>query len=437
MDVRFFVPLFVFIAGSYFLARLGWVLLKTKRIRRAKGGFTPKKLGTLTLALAGTLGVGNIFGVATALIIGGVGSAFWLFISAVFSAVIKYAEVSLSLSFTEDGRGMIAVLKKSFGRCGRVFSKLYAVAALALGAVMGFALQGGSLTECVSVSFGAPPLFCAFVIIILILWIISKKQAGIKNFTAFVIPMTTIIYITMALWMILQNCERLPHVMSMILEDAFRWDSGIGGVLGFVMSSRVREGFCGGILSNEAGAGTSSLAHSSGDDIGGFGGVFEVLFDTVILCMLTSVSILVCIPDISSYSSGVELVVGAVYSSFGSGGIGVLSLVTLSFSLCTAVCWYFYSTECARELFGKDCSFAISVTMAVFTILGACTDGKYLVIASHYLLLFLSILSLSALIKNSDKVIKLTLSERRVVSFNITKGGFLNLKCRRKHKDGR
>lgn len=439
MDIRFLVPIFVFFTGSYFLVRLGAVIVKTRRVSCNVGGFTLKKLGTLTLALAGTLGVGNIFGVATALILGGVGSVFWLLVSAVFSAVIKYAEVSLSLSFSESGGGMIAVLKKSFGSLGHALSKLYAMAALALGAVMGFALQGGSLAECVSVSFGAPPVFCALIMIILLLWIVSKKEVGIKNFTAFIIPVTTIIYIIMSLWIIVQNVERLPYVIGAVLEDAFCLDGAASGVLGFVVSSRVREGFCGGILSNEAGAGTSSLAHSSGDDIGGVGGALEVLFDTVILCMLTAISILVCLPDISSYTSGVELVVASVYSVFGSGGIGALSLVTLAFSLCTAACWYFYSTECVRELFGKSCGWAISALMAFFILLGACTDGKYLVIASHYLLLLLSILSLSALIKNSDKVIKLTLSERRAVlstDRKITKGVFLNLKHRPKRKDG-
>lgn len=460
MDIRFLVPLMVFFAGAYFIVRLGAQLIKTERRTCEKNSFSFEKLGTLTLALAGTLGVGNIFGVATALIIGGAGSVLWLLISSLFAAVIKYAEVTLSLSYGEGG-GMIAVLKKSFGRSGKALSSLYALGAIILGAVMGFALQGGSFAECVYVSFGIPPFLSAVSMICILLWIVSGNEGKIKKFTATIIPLTTIVYIIISFWMILQNSERLPQVINMMFKDAFTLDSGIGGILGFITSSRVREGFCGGILSNEAGAGTSSFAHTSGGDIGGVGGILEVLFDTVILCMLTSFATLCALPDFNTYSSGVELILSAVYSVFGGGGIGAVCLIAFSFAICTAACWYYYSSECVRVLFGKAYGRLTLTVMALCILIGSYTDGKYLVVASHYLLLLLSTLSLAALIKNSDKVIKLTLSERRVISkskrengrtarqklrrnekqkSNITKDGFSSLKRRhvkKAHKAGK
>ena len=450
MDIRVLVPIFVFIVGSYFAVRFASVFIRTKARYNGESGFSFKKLGTLTLALAGTLGVGNIFGVATAIIIGGAGSVLWLLISSFFSAVIKYAEVKLSLSYSDSG-GMISTLKRSFGSSGKALSMLYAFGALMLGAVMGFALQGGSFSECLYVSFGIPQFMSALVMIGTLLWIVSGNKGKIKKFTAIIIPLTTIVYVFMSIMMILQNFERLPHVIKMIIDDAFYVDSGVGGVLGFIISSRVREGFCGGILSNEAGAGTSSFAHTSGDDIGGVGGVLEVLFDTVILCMLTALATLCALPDFTPYSSGVELVLSAVYSSFSGGGIGAVCFIAFCFALCTSACWFYYSTECARELFGKSPEKTIATVMSLCILFGSYTDGKYLVIASHYLLLLLSVLSLGALIKNSDRVIKLTLSERRIISkskrkkiqsakqksaqeidrkSNITRVGFLNSKCR-------
>lgn len=420
MDIRFLVPIMVFFAGSYFAVRLFAVFIKTKRRTGEVGGFSFEKLGTLTLALAGTLGVGNIFGVATAIIIGGAGSVFWLLVSSLFSAVIKYAEVSLSLSFGEGG-GISAVLKKSFGGIGGVLSKLYLIFALMLGAVMGFALQGGSCAECLYVSFGTPPLFSALVMIIVLLYMVSGRGEKIKKITAIIIPLTTIIYIIMTFRIIILNFSRFPTVVNMILSDAFSLDSGVGGVLGFITSSRIREGYCGGILSNEAGAGTSSFAHTSGDDIGGFGGVLEVIFDTVILCMLTAFAVLVSVPEVGAYTSGAALILHSVYSAFGGGGIGALSFIVSSFALCTAACWYYYSTECTRLLFGRSCGGIVAAVMALFILIGSYTDGEYLVIASHYLLLILSLLSLSALIKNSDRVIKLTLSGRNTVLVGVRK----------------
>ena len=431
MDIRFLVPIMVFAAGIYFSVILARALIrgraggaKAKRVK-TKGGFA-----TLSLALAGTLGVGNIFGVATALIIGGAGSVLWLLVSAFFSAVIKYSEVSLSLSYGKSG-GIPTVLKNSFGRAGGAMAKLYALFALLLGCVMGFALQGGSLCECLYVSFGTPPLISSAVMAGILIYIVSGKNEKIKKFTATIIPLTTIVYIILALWIIFSNIERLPSVTLAILKDALSVKSGVGGAVGFITSAAVREGFCGAILSNEAGAGTSSFAHTSGEDVGALGGVVEVIFDTLILCTLTAFAVLVSVPNIESYTSGVELVLAAVYSVLGGGGIGALSFVVACFAVCTAVCWYYYSAECCRELFGGRGGAALMTAAVALTVIGAHTEGTYLVIASHYLLLFLSVLSLSVLIKNSDRVINFTLSSHKM----LTKDAFSNLKRRRRRKE--
>ena len=165
MDIRILVPILVFAVGVYFIVRLGWVLIRTKRNKIDSFKFRSEGLASLFLAFAGTLGVGNIFGVATALIIGGAGSVFWLLVSAIFSSVIKYAEVALSLSFG-DGGGMTSVIRKSFGGAGNFLSKLYAAVTLLLGVVMGFALQGGSSCECLYLSFGTPPIMSSVLMVL-------------------------------------------------------------------------------------------------------------------------------------------------------------------------------------------------------------------------------------------------------------------------------
>lgn len=408
MDIRLLVPTLVFVGGLYFLIRFRFFFGLWKKKEKRPRGSTRAGLSSLMLALAGTIGVGNVFGVATAIIIGGAGSVVWLLFSSIFAAVIKYAEAALSLGLSSEN-GMISVIRKSFGALGKPLSRLYAAVALALAVVMGFALQGGSISQTAALAFGTPTAISSFVVVILVLYIVLGKGKKIKNFTLILIPLTTIIYIIMTLSIIFSNFSRIGDVLSLVLSDAFSPDSALGGVLGFITSKQIREGFCGGILSNEAGAGTSSFAHTSGENIGAFGGVLEVLFDTVILCMLTALSILLAVPDVFRYSSGAELVLAAVYSTLGGGGIGALLFVVTSFAICTVVCWYYYGAVCYRELFGVEAGRGFLWVLAFSLVFGANVGLDALAVISHYLLLFLSLISVSALIKNSDRIVKTTL----------------------------
>ena len=408
MDIRIFVPALVFAAGVYFLIRFKFFIKPHSGIKRRhsfslRGGFA-----SLMLALSGTLGVGNIFGVATAIIIGGAGSVLWLLFSAIFAAVIKYAEVSLTVSHT-SGDGMISVIRKSFPLGGRVLSYIYAALTLALAVVMGFALQGGSVCSTAELAFGIPPVISSLLLAAIVGYIASGKGKKIKAFTSFILPLTTIIYIIMTLYIIFVNFSRVGDVLKLIATDAFSVDSTVGGLAGFLLSKKVREGFCGGILSNEAGAGTSSLAHTSGGNIGAVGGAVEVLFDTVVLCMLTAFAILLSVPELYAYTSGAELILAAVYSTLGGAGIGALLFTALSFAVCTIVCWYYYGSVCYRTIFGKEPGRGFIALAAFSVVFGAGVSTDALAVASHYLLLFLSVISLLTLIKNSGRIVSTTL----------------------------
>ena len=414
MDIRFLVPMLVFVGGIYFLIRFKFFIgafKKRKKIRYRDffGGFS-----SFALALSGTLGVGNIFGVATAIIIGGVGSVFWILISAIFSAVIKYAEVSVSVSYN-SADGMVSVIRESFCKLGGVISKLYAALALALAFIMGISLQGGSVVATASLAFGTPSLITALVVSFAVFFVIVGEKKKIKDFTSVILPLTTIIYIIMAICIISANFSRSPEVVSLRIKDAFSPAGAVGGVLGFVTSSRIREGFCCGILSNEAGAGTSSFAHTSGGNFGALGGALEVVFDTLVLCMLSAFAMLLSVPDIYAYESGAELVLSAFYSVLGGGGIGALLFVVSAFAVCTIVCWYYYADVCIRVLFVRDKVGALTPITVTCIFLGAFLNTDTLAVISHYLLLFLSVISLITLIKNSDRVVNAALPERCVI----------------------
>ena len=185
------LPIFISAIGLYFLIRLHFFfILHPIRVGRQalsaikeKGAFS-----SLTLALAGTLGVGNVLGVAVGIIVGGAGSVFWLFISVSFSAVIKYCEVVISsdresLYFGEKG-GMYPVIKASFSRFGGLLSTLYALLCLLLSFFMGAALQSLALVDCLNETLGVSCYIGSFILAVFLFFCKAEKRScdfGIKN----------------------------------------------------------------------------------------------------------------------------------------------------------------------------------------------------------------------------------------------------------------
>jgi AGCS family alanine or glycine:cation symporter len=244
----------------------------------------------------------------------------------------------------------------------------------------------------------------------------------IEKFTSFIIPAATLLYVFLTLAVILRNPGRIPHVFKLIISDAFAFDSALGGSAAFIIISKMREGFSRGLLSNEAGAGTSAFAHARNRDESpvsvGLVGMCEVLFDTVVLCMLTGIAVLISVPSPESYSSGLEIVKSAL-SSLGSFATPALTISIFAFAYSTVICWYYYG-KCALSYFTKkgEPVFALLFILSVF--FGAIAPSGTLIVISDYLLFFSTIISLATVIKNSDRLRFLSENEGL-----ITKDGFL------------
>ncbi len=414
------LPIFISAIGFYFLIRLRFFfILHPMRVGRQalsaikeKGAFS-----SLALALAGTLGVGNVLGVAVGIIVGGAGSVFWLFISVSFSAVIKYCEVVISsdresLCFGERG-GMYPVIKASFSHFGGMLSMLYALLCLLLSFFMGAALQSLALVDCLSETLGVNRYIGSFILAVFLLFAVYRGERVVSKVTAVIIPLTTIIYIIMSLACILSNVGQLPSVIKLIVLDAFDFSALGGGIIAFLFSRPFTEGYARGILSNEAGAGTSAIAHS-GSHIAtprnsGIMGIVEVYFDTALLCMLTAFTILTAVEDYHLYTSAMALVLDAVGLSLGTPFRYLLLFCIISFAYSTVICWYSYGAFSSRKLFGFRSRSAFSLLFFIFVLFGFALGNNVLVFVTDLLLLLLSLISLSTLIKNSDRIV--TLSE--------------------------
>lgn len=406
------LPLLITAVGTYFLIklRLFFVLHPLKTAKKLRLAIKDKEsVRALSLALAGTLGVGNVVGVAWGISVGGAGALFWIFVSGIFSAAIKYAESSLSADKKRDAAGgMMYVLSSSFGRAGKLFGIIYALLCLALSLTMGSALQSQSALFSMREVGSVPEYTVAFIFAAATLAAIVGFGGKIEKATVKIIPLSTVVYVVLTLSVIVMNLSSLPSTLLRVVREASSFRSFGGGVSSFVAIKAMREGYARGLLSNEAGAGTSAMAQTKSSlapSEVGLLGILEVFFDTTLLCTLTGLAVLLSGAD-KVGASGMKIVLAAV-SAIPLGEI-LLTALIFAFSYSTVICWYYYGCECIRFLFGKSSSPAFTAVFIFSVFVGYALPTSLLIYASDVLLFFMSLLTLSALIKNSERIVFLS-----------------------------
>lgn len=261
-------------------------------------------LRALALALAGTLGVGNITGVTSALISGGPGAVFWMWVGAVLVIGIKYSEVFLAVKYRQrdsmgwfggamyyirDGVGKI-ISHRAASATGGMFAVLCVMNSLITGNIV-------QSNAAASVFSDGSRLKTGIVLGALVLLSILYGTRKIEKITAVLIPPLAGVYIIIASYFIITNIKLVSDVFRDIFKSAFSFRSVYGGAVGFSVREAVRFGVMRGIFSNEAGCGTSPTAHASAETSSphnqGICGIVEVIFDTIILCTLTAIVMLI------------------------------------------------------------------------------------------------------------------------------------------------
>lgn len=417
MDFSFVLPIIVTVVGLYLLIRLRFFFIAhpirtAREFLSALGDRDARR--AFFLALAGTLGVGNIFGVSAGLMIGGAGSLFWLFISSLFAMIIKYSETLLVFDVGADQGGTATVLTRVFSRSGRLLAPIYSALTVLLAFFMGASMQSAAFTDVTEKSLGISPILTASILIILLLPCLLGGAKKIESITEIVIPLTTIIYISLCFATIFVNFRRLDDVIVDVISSAFNFKSAVGGG---VMFLAVREGFARGILSNEAGVGTSAMAHSRSlgrsPHVAGLFAMCEVVFDSSLLCILTGFAVLVSVPDISAFDdTPMSLVNAAFCSALGAPVSYLLTLLILAFAYSTIICWYYYGMECSRLYFGK-----ISWIYPPLFVAAILTSGlippSFLLYFTDLLLLLMSLMTLSAILKKTPRIAELCLPKNK------------------------
>ena len=406
MQIKNLLPLIIVISGLYLGSRGAFFFIKHP-IRTLKftfgGDNTKESLKSLALALSGTLGVGNIVGVIIGLNFGGAGSVFWLFLSSVFASAIKYCEVKFSAGYSA-GNGMIQAVKGSLGALGGALSKIYSILALVLSLFMGSALQARAIfdSNTGAVPLSNPLLAAALTIALFILLKSGKKL--IRDASSIIIPIAAFLYTGVCLFVIFSNLDSLFTVTREILESAFSPESFSGGIFAFLGASGITEGFSRGLLSNEAGAGTSSFSHTSPGiadaDRAGCFGILEVLCDTAILCPLTAFTVLLG-SESRDFSGGLSILSDIFLIHLGALGPSILFLSVLAFAFSTVICWFYYGTVCREYIFAEKGGYIYLLIYLIFFVFSYRIDYILLIRVTDFSLFILTVISLSAVIKNA------------------------------------
>ncbi len=344
------------------------------RSKSKRGGITPFQ--AMTAALSGTLGTGNIAGVAAAVSVGGAGALFWMWMSALFGMATKYTEIVLAVAYRKkmpDGQyrgGPMCYLPAAFCRTPKLGQKMaafFSVCCLGASFFMGNMVQSNTAAAALSAVFPIPSSglkICFAVITLLVGVVIFGGLKRITRTTEWLIPLLSLIYMAGCVFVIVRNAEGLPAVWQEIWESAFSVPSAAGGVGGFLLNRSVKVGITRGIFTNEAGLGSAPIVHASAETPSpahqGLWGMFEVFLDTIVFCSLTGFVVLLSGFHREGIRDGAALTLRAFEQSLGSGAAVLIGGSTVFFALATILGWNYYGETCVRTLFPKREDWAVS-----------------------------------------------------------------------------
>ena len=411
------LPPLLLLSGLYFYRRLGAFPLRRPRatLRCVRGGGGRGALSALTLALAGTLGVGNITGVAVALRLGGAGAVLWLWVGGIFAAILKYAEITLSLDARQsaaESRGAIDYIQPSLGRGAAL---LFALLSLLLSLTMGSLLQGNVITEGITPVLPLSPLSVGLILAALTLLLFLGGRRGVERLTLLLIPLFTLLYVGASLMVIFVNMTSLPSVLSRILREAFSLRSAGAGLGGMGIARAMRAGIGKGLFSNEAGVGTAPFAHGAANVASparqGVLGLVEVFVDTLLMCSLTALSVLLVFEELPAVSA-TATVTEAFATVLGGAASPFLALSILFFAYATVACWVSYGQTALSHLCRRPSArYLYALFFVAMLVVGSVLPADGVWAVCDTVIAAMALLNITALLKNADRIVTLTRAE--------------------------
>ncbi len=379
--------------------KFGYIMKKTVgqlfvRKENQDGSLTPVQ--ALSTALAGTVGTGNIAGVAGAIAIGGPGAIFWMWIAALFGMCTKYSEILLAVHFRKKNSngdfvgGPMYYIQNGLGARWHWLAVLFCVfgsiAAIGTGnmtQINTIVTSIGAVVTSFQPNLPAGDLQALYMVIgiigaVLTILVLFGGMQRIGSVTEKLVPVMALVYIVAALVVVLGNAGMIGSVFSDIFRGAFDPKSISGGLAGVAVQQAVKAGFGRGIFSNEAGLGTAPIAHAAADVEHpvqqGMYGVFEVFADTIVICTLTALAILISGKAEAFYgkTAGTDLTIMAFGTVLGTKLAAIVIAVCIAmFAYSTLLSWSLYGSRCFEFIFGTTGSKVYQAIYVIFVVVGA------------------------------------------------------------------
>lgn len=336
----------------------------------------------VTTALAGTIGTGSIAGLATALVAGGPGAVFWMWISALLGMVTKYAEIVLSIKYREKNEtgawvgGPMYYIKK--GLKAPWLAIVFAVFAMIACIGTGNATQSNAIAGVMKSTLAIPPWVTGLIIMGIVALVILGGVKRIASVNEKMVPTMAIFFIVSALVVLGINVTKIPSAFELIFTEAFNFKAAFGGVAGYGVLSAMRFGVGRGVFTNEAGLGSAPIAHSASSATSpvkqGLWGMFEVFATTIIICTMSALVILTsdaysaifAVQNLNPELNGAALSGAAFNEALPVIGEYGVAIATIFFSLSTILGWAYYGEVCVGYIFSKRRKVAVTIYRIVY-----------------------------------------------------------------------
>lgn len=337
----------------------------------------------LMTALAATVGIGNIVGVATAITLGGPGAVFWMWMTGLVGMVTKYSEAVLAVKYREKGEhgmrgGPMYYLAKGAGlpKLGWLFALFTALATFGIGNMT----QANATAKIFEATFHIEPWVTGVVLMVLTALVILGGIRSIGKFTSFLVPFMIVGYVGSALLVLVLNITEIPHAFGLIFGHAFSPAAATGGFAGATIAAAMRFGIARGVFSNESGLGSAPIAAAAArtnDPVKqALVSMTQTFIDTLVVCTMTALVILTA----NSWTLGVgagQLTSASFGETLGSSGEIIVALATALFAYSTLIGWNYYGEKAIEYLFGPRSIRIYRIVFIAMVVVGAMMNLEF------------------------------------------------------------
>lgn len=388
-------PLLAFLVGTgvFYTFRLGFLQISRLPLalkyvigsrRTEKGSLGDiSSFGSLTTALAATVGTGNIVGVATAIKTGGPGALFWMWVAAFFGMATMYAECMLSVKYrTFDEKGQVSggpmyYIKRGLAdrSYSGLLSKMFAVFGIFVGCMgIGTFTQVNAIVDSANITFGIPVIYTGVVVTIMVFLVTIGGIRSIAKVAQLVVPTMATAYVLGSLLILVMNLDQIPSALALVFRSAFSRTAATGGFLGASIMMAIQLGVARGVFSNEAGLGSTPIAAAAAKVTSpvkqGLISMTATFFDTIIVCSMTGL-VLIISGSWKGELAGAYMTNYAYTSVLENAGTYVVGIGLMFFAFTTILGWNYYAERCTEFLFGVKAILPFKLVYVLMVALGA------------------------------------------------------------------